>query len=366
VTQQDIARMAGVSQTTVSVVLNGRSDSDVRIAPDTRDKVLRAIAATGYVADPVARRLAARHNRIIGVFTYESVFPAAHGDFYQPFLVGIEQRAESIGCDLLLLTSTPVVDGRRRIFHPDNRLRLADGCILLGRSLDPEELAKLVADGLPFVSIGRRDDAGGPVPYVGADYVAATAAIVERAVGLGHRRLAYLGHGGGAESWADRYLGFVTACARAGAQAVHLAPPIPDSSPAGAMGTRGVVARQVVGDVAAALDAVLRQKITAVIAEEHADGVALFQIGRQHGAGISVVTLGEPTRTAQPTDVEFSGLHIPRQEMGAQAVDVLTALIEGQPVAPQRLLTCDVVPGATLTSPPPDAPPRDARTPGRP
>ena len=130
VTQQDIARLTGVSQATVSLVLNGRTDADVRIAPETRDRVLRAIQETGYVADPVARRLAAQHNRIIGVFTYEAVFPSGTGDFYHPFLVGIEERAESLGCDLLLLTSAPVVDGRRRIFHEDNRLRLADGCVL--------------------------------------------------------------------------------------------------------------------------------------------------------------------------------------------------------------------------------------------
>ncbi|MFD0576520.1 LacI family DNA-binding transcriptional regulator [Dactylosporangium darangshiense] len=194
-TQRDIARMTGVSQATVSLVLNGRSDADVRIAPETRERVLQAIRDSGYVADPIARRLAARDNRIIGVFTYEPVFPAGNSDFYHPFLVGIEEQAEALGSDLLLLTSAPVIDGRRRIFHEGNRLRLADGCILLGRSLDREELTRLVADGFPFVSVGRRADAGGPVPYVGADYAGATAALVERAVALGHTRLAYLGQG---------------------------------------------------------------------------------------------------------------------------------------------------------------------------
>jgi DNA-binding LacI/PurR family transcriptional regulator len=318
--------MAGVSQTTVSIVLNGRSESDVKIAAETRDRVLRAIAETGYVADPVARRLAARHNRIIGVFTYEPVFPSAQSDFYQPFLVGIEQRAENLGCDLLLLTSTPVVDGRRRIFHPDNRLRLADGCVLLGRSLDPQELAKLVADGLPFVSIGRRDDAGGPVPYVGADYASGTAKVVRLARTLGHERIAYLGQGGGPESWADRYRGFCDGAAGSDAYTVHLN----------------------IDETAAALAAVLDHGVTAVIAEEAADGVALYHLARERGLELSVATLGEPTRAAQPTEVTFSGLHIPRQEMGAQAVDVLTALIEGTPVAIQRLLTCSVVAGETL------------------
>ncbi|SCL34895.1 regulatory protein, lacI family [Micromonospora pallida] len=60
VTQRDITLVAGVSQATVSSVLNNRADADVRIAPETRERVLQAIADTGYVADSVARRLASR------------------------------------------------------------------------------------------------------------------------------------------------------------------------------------------------------------------------------------------------------------------------------------------------------------------
>ncbi|GAB3959952.1 hypothetical protein GCM10027614_80570 [Micromonospora vulcania] len=187
--------MAGVSQATVSLVLNNRTDTDVRIAPETRDRVLRVIAETGYAADPVARRLASRFNRIIGVFTYEPAFPSGSRDFFHPFLLGIEEYAERVGCDLLLFTSAPVVDGRRGIFHQDNRLRLADGCILLGREIDGAELHRLNRDGYPYVAVGRRDDAGGPVPYVGADYAAAVARLVQVALRRGHRRLTYVATG---------------------------------------------------------------------------------------------------------------------------------------------------------------------------
>jgi LacI family transcriptional regulator len=361
VTQQDIARMTGVSQATVSLVLNGRSDADVKLSAETREKVLRAIAETGYVADPIARRLAARHNRILGVFTYEPVFPSANSDFYHPFLVGIEQQAEVLGCDLLLMTSTPVVDGRRRIFHGDNRLRLADGSILLGRTIDRADLARLLTEEIPFVSIGRRDDAGGPVPYVGADYAAATAEIVRQAVALGHDRLAYLGLGAGPESWADRGRGFRETVAAAGVYGGHFAPPVSgeverdaqgEPTADGASSGSPVLGRQhmtVVRDTAAVLDAAVAAGVTAVIAEEHADGVALFELARSRGVELSVATLGEPTRAALPTAVEFTSLRIPRQAMGAQAVEVLTALIEGTPGERQRLLPCEVVPGETLS-----------------
>jgi DNA-binding LacI/PurR family transcriptional regulator len=334
VTQQDIARMTQVSQATVSLVLNGRADAD-RIAPETRDRVLRAIRQTGYVADPVARRLAARHNRILGVFTYEPVFPAATSDFYYPFLVGIEERAESLGCDLLLLTSSPVSDGRRRIFHQDNRLRLADGCVLLGRSLDRAELTRLVTEGYPFVSVGRRDDAGGPVPYVGADYPSAVSALVERAVALGHTRLGYLGEGAGPESYADRMRGFDAAVTAAGASAHH----------ASGAGSR----------LAQAFDSLLAAGITALFTEEYADAVALLGLAAERGlrvpADLSILTLGDPTRPTTTPAVELTGFRIPRQQMGAHAVEVLMALLEGDTGHSQRLLACELVDGATLAPP---------------
>ncbi|GGK81309.1 LacI family DNA-binding transcriptional regulator [Mangrovihabitans endophyticus] len=333
VTQQDIARMTGVSQATVSLVLNGRDGADVRIAPETRERVLSAIRSTGYIADPVARRLAARHNRILGVFTYEPVFPAELGNFYHPFLVGIEECAERIGCDLLLLTSAPVVDGRRRIFHHDNRLRLADGCILLGQWLDPAELTRLVTEGLSFVSVGRRDDAGGPVPYVGADYPAATAVQVRRAVRLGHRRIAYIGQGGGPESHADRLRGFAAAAAEARVDGRHLT--IADRGPA------------------RVLDEMVEERRTCAFVEEYADGVALAECAAARGLrvpdDVSLVALGDPTRPAA-TELDITGFRIPRRDMGWQAVEVLSGLLEGDVSAMQRLLPCEAVDGATLAA----------------
>ncbi|GAA5064054.1 DNA-binding LacI/PurR family transcriptional regulator [Thermocatellispora tengchongensis] len=326
-TQQDIARMAGVSQTTVSLVLNNRADSEVRIAPETRERVLRVIRETGYVADPVARRLADRRNRILGVFTYEAVFPAASADFYHPFLVGIEECAEEAGCDLLLFTSGKAHGGRRRIFSEDSRVRLADGCVLLGRTIDRDDLARLIAERIPFVSVGRRDDAGGPVPYVGADYPPAVRELAERVVARGHRRLAYVGAGEGAESYADRMRGFREATAALGVEGVHLREP--------------------------RLEDVLAAGVTAVFVEESADGVTLVQAARERGmsvpADLSVLALGALTRPVH-IDIDFSGFRIPRREMGHRAVELLTQVLE-RGGTPQELLACEPVEGSTLAAP---------------
>lgn len=61
-TQADVAAMAGVSQSTVSFVLNGNAPVGVRISEETRKRVLDAIRITGYSANPVAQSLAGGRN----------------------------------------------------------------------------------------------------------------------------------------------------------------------------------------------------------------------------------------------------------------------------------------------------------------
>lgn len=355
-TQRDIARLAKVSQTTVSLVLNNRTAASARIPAETRDRVLKVIRETGYVADPLARRLLQQRNQIVGVFTYEPVFPSASADFYHPFLSGIEETVEELGCDLLLFTSAPVTDGRRRVFHENNRLRIADGALLLGRQIPAEELSRLVAEKYPFVCVGRRDDpdpdARGLVPYVGADYVTATATVTEQALKLGHKRVAFVGPGEGAESSADRLRGF----RRIAPKGWHLYPTHVGKEGSGTVGVAvtGGDVEPSGGALHPVLDELLAHRVTAVFVEDLADADALAAAARERGLDVpgqlSVVALGDASRPV-PSDADYSGFHIPRKEMGRQAVGLLEAILSGDDAEIQQLLPCELVEGSTLTAP---------------
>jgi len=332
-TQQHIARLAGVSQATVSLVLNGNAAAQARIPAETRERVQKIIRETGYVPDPIARRMAKGTNRILGVFTYEPAFPDAHADFFLPFLFGIEEEAQAHQYDLLLLTGAGAAGGGRKIFSEENRLRIADGCIVLGKSFDRNELGRLVGGSFPFVAIGRRDDAGGPVPYVGADYAAATAELVRQARALGHRRLAYLGATGPAESTHDRWRGFQSALD----QDLQL-----------------VMAEQDMAlPEAALLDTLIERGATAVFCVELVDALRLEAAARARGlslpADFSLMALGSHVRVeAHPT--RFASFVIPREQMGRQATAHLIRRIEqgaDEPVR-QLLLPCQPIRGETL------------------
>jgi len=329
-TQRDIARLAGVSQATVSLVLNGASGAVSRIPEETRNRVQNVIRETGYVADPIARRMVKGLNRILGVFTYEPAFPSEQADFFAPFLFGIEEAAQALGYDLLLLTGA----GRqRKIFGENVRLRLADGCIVLGRKFDNTELARLVAGDFPFVAVGRRDDTGGPVPYVGGDYAHATSALVERTKALGHSRIAYVGLNEGAESSADRWYGFSRAIGEA-----ELVTSIFDvDRPAGET-----------------LDVLTGAGASCVFFTELADAVRVEQVARERGLSVpgdlSIVVLGNHIRAQEPGR-RFTSFAIPREAMARAATEMLVRRVEHNAPVEQLLLPCEPVEGDTLGSP---------------
>lgn len=340
--QTDVARLAGVSPATVSVILNNRLDGNVRISPETRQRVLEAIEQLGYVTDPVARSLAGGRNLLLGVFTFEAIFPLESRDFYYPFLVGIEEEAERTSYDLLLFTSVLRTDGVRRIYSNGvNRLRLADGAILLGNTHSKDELDQLLQEGYPFVFIGRRETNFGTLSYVAADYTSATASVVTYLLHYGHRRIAYLANRLDAESQQDRRHGY-----RLALQQAQLAPD-PELFIRCSAETM----------TPNFLQRLLDQGVTALVTEAGAGNqmlqAAMRALGKFPPVDFSYAILGDPL-TSFDMPFEPAGFTIPRREMGSAAVQLLTQILNDPALGLPRQVTlpCTFVPGETVGPPP--------------
>jgi len=341
--QIDVARAAGVSPATVSLVINNRTGGNVRITPETRQRVLEAVDRLGYVVDPAARRLAGGFNTLLGVFTFQPIFPLRHRDFYYPFLVGIESEAEKQGYDLLLFTSTGGPDRARHVYnHGVNRLRMADGSVLLGVAEDRSELERLVREEYPFIHVGRREAKAGPVAYVGADYRSATTEVVRHMLAHGHTCIAYVGATQVLESLTDRRRGYREAFEQSGLSpdpklSLHIK--TPDSlTPDWLLG-------------------LLQQDVTALVVESGALASQVVRcikvLGKTPPHDISFASLGDP----YGDDELYPGIttfHIPRREMGAVAVRLLAQMLDGPDTAdvPQIMLPCEFVPGDTVGRPP--------------
>lgn len=334
VTQREIARIAGVSQATVSMVLNDREYSNVRIPAATRERVRRAIEQTTYVPDPAARRLAGLDNKILGVFTYEPALSRESLDFYGPLLNGIEQEAERLGCDLLFFTSSPVEDGTRRLFHKQTRLRLTDGCILLGQQMDSAELIRLVDEGFPFVAVGRRDEPD--VPYVGIDYRQLTSELVKQAVALGHRKAVYVHHGRQTPAAADRLAGLKKATGSARMRSTLLSFAEHDLT-------------EIAATIAAGADTVV---ITEDVFIAEALAVELAEHGLTIPEDLSLAVLGE-VEGHSLAGRTLAGFHLPREQLAAAALALLQELIvrtDKTKVETQTLLEGSVAAGETLAA----------------
>ncbi len=336
----DVALLAGVSPATVSLVINNRLSGNVRIPPDTQQRVLAAARSLGYVANPVAQSLAGARNRLLGVFTFDAIFPVQFRDFYYPFLVGVEHAAEELDFDLVLFTSTSTRDGRRHLYRQGvNRLRLADGAVLLGSEEDKEEVQRLVEEQYPFVFIGRRDLPHGRISYSAADYAAATQEMMDYLFDLGHRRIAYLGAPVVTESALDRRRGFQEAYRQ---RAIPLDPQW--------------IWLHAERNLTAVLGTFLKQGITAVVAETGPFAPLIVQSCHELGVklpqDLSLAFLGDLSDEL-PWELEATTFAIPRQEMGAAAVKLLAELLAQKDVTAVRQVTlpCRLSLGNSCTGP---------------
>lgn len=310
-TQRDIARIAGVSQSAVSFVLNGKADEQL-LAKATQDRIRAVIEEFGYVPNINGRSLRGGKNRLIGVHTYEPVFPVLPDDYYHDYLVGIETHAAACGQDLVLFASTQTTDGSRKIYGPTgNRLHLADGTIMLGLEQNNEELERLAAEGYPFVFIGRRDLANGSAPYVTVDYAEGVASLVDKLVEMGHRQIAYIAEAHRTQPLDERLSGFTSRVAHHGdiRPTVNLVDPV--SAPVAIL--RYLVSR--------GISAILIE--TVALLGPVAD--AAQQLGIAIPSNVSAVLLDRPSDTA----IAISHLGMPRRALGARAVGVLLELLDG-------------------------------------
>jgi DNA-binding LacI/PurR family transcriptional regulator len=336
---KDVAKLAGVSPATVSTVINNRVGKNIRVSEETRQRILDAVKMLGYVANPAARSLAGQRNQILSIFTYEAIFPLEYHNFYYPFLVGIEQEAEQQGYDLLLMTSTGGDSGTRAIYRQGmNRLRLADGAILLGLSRNEEEILSLLQENFPVVFIGHREFPGTDVSYVAADYTEVTAEIVGHMAQHGHSRIACIRDlsQGDTEPGADREAGYRLA---------HKVLGMPLDPGLIMRHSQETMTRETI-------EAIVNQGVTAFVIETYSLAYhlrnMLHALSFEVPQDVSIAVLGGPM-DPEAAHIYWASFEIPCEDMGRQAVRTLVNILEGSTPTPVHLtLQCNMKPGSTV------------------
>lgn len=203
-TRKDVAKLAGVSEATVSRVFNNIGP----LREHTRRKVLEAAEQLSYTPNALAQSLVRRKSGNIGVVL--PLLPKIHlfsSYYFSEILSGIGQTASERGYDTLLLYDRPDdAPNYLRYFHT----RKVDALILLGRRDTPHDraaIAALAEQRLPVCVIGQRYEQLA-VNTVDADHVDGSRALVGHLIGLGRRRVAFINGPMHYSNSADRLLGY--------------------------------------------------------------------------------------------------------------------------------------------------------------
>jgi LacI family transcriptional regulator len=179
----DIARVAGVSKSTVSLVLNG----DKRVRPKTRASVEAAISRLGYIYNRNAANLRGATSSLIGLVINDLTNP-----FFAELAAGIEDALFKLGLVPILANTNESPDRQAQVLQSLREHGVAGIIMCPARGTDTWTLVNQLPPSIPVVITTRRIS-GTPLPYVGADNRLGAHQAIAHLVRLGHRRIGFLG-----------------------------------------------------------------------------------------------------------------------------------------------------------------------------
>jgi DNA-binding LacI/PurR family transcriptional regulator len=337
----EVARLAGVSRSTVSYVLSGKR----QVTEATRQRVLRVVDEVGYRPSAVARSLRHGETRTLGLV----IPPLRHRLSAEQlsFVGAVADAAADHDYDTLL---SPSGGDREGAFDKLVGERRVDGIVLMETGEHDDRARKLTECRFPFVTIGRTGfDAHA---WVDLDYSGLIAEGARRLHALGHRQLAFinrsqelLGRGYGP---AIRALaGFQKACSDLGLTGPSVCC---DDLPA--------AGHRCVDQVFAAAPAVTG---ILTINEQALSGVlfGLRERGLRVPGDVSVLAVASD-RVATAVHPPVSAADVPAEQMGRQAVETLLRLLASpaEPLARILLSSPFTDRGSVAAAPAGSAPPR--------
>ncbi|MGJ7457897.1 catabolite repressor/activator [Halomonas sp. RA08-2] len=205
-TLAEIARLAGVSRTTASYVINGKAE-EKRISPQTVERVMAVVRKHRYRVDAQAAALRRGTSRILGL-----IVPDLENVSYARLAKRLERGAREQGYQLLIVGSDDRPESERNLALALRAQRCE--VLITASCLPPEDpfYAELMTDGLPVVAVDRGFDPTRFASVVSNDGEAAER-LTRSVLGPGVRRVAWLDAVPGISITRERRDGFTRALA---------------------------------------------------------------------------------------------------------------------------------------------------------
>ncbi len=306
---KDIARLAGVSHSTVSRALR----NSPLIPPRTAQRIQRIANEAGYSASAIARSLVTRKTNAIGVVVTSIADP-----FNGEVVNGIEEVANQHGYSVILANSQANPEREVTVVR-SFRERRVDGILVASSRVGALYVPLLSELRIPIVLINNQH----PSEFVHSitiDNVQGAYDVTRHLIGLGHEKIAYLGDRFGLQSDAERFSGFQKAMNEAALPIAEGFVVRGDGKPQGAMlAARDLLSRS--------------NRPTAVVCYNDMSALGVLQEA-------------EARRLAVPQDLSVAGfddiffasllkpplttVRQPKREIGERATELLLALLEGE------------------------------------
>ncbi len=321
VTIKDIAKVAGVSHTTVSRALSGNP----AISRQTTQRVQKIARQMGYTPSAVAQSLLSQRTRTIGM-----VVTAISDPFVARVVEGVESIAQAANYSVFLATSHNNPAQEINVVETFHRRRVDAIIVTSSRvgSLYSDRLAQIK---IPIVLINNQEE-GEYLHSIAANDIVGAQAAVEYLLGLGHRRIGYVGAVNRPRSDQRRKAGYQMALRAAGIE------PEPALMRPLTNGTDLELGQQ-------ALSLYFEAGATALFCYNDVIAIGLMTACRQQNVSVpdqlSVVGFDDidPAMYVWPP---LTTVAQPRYNMGQQAMEMTLALLEGQEVA-DLTLACQLV-----------------------
>ena len=313
----DVARLAGVSPSTVSRMLNGKG----QFAPATRTAIEQAVEQLRYRPNTIARSLRTKSTQTIAF-----LLPYMPDPFFVSLIGGIQQHALNHDYAILLCVTEGDPEREERYLHL-LQAKQVDGALIDGPVLPATRVARFVEDGFPIVCVDRDVDLPS-VPLVQVDNRLGARRATEHLLSLGHQRIA---HVSGSELQRlrhsrERLAGYREALAAAGVREDPRLVATGDYTEEGGRGaTRALL------DAGAEFSAVFAANDLSAIGAMR----ALAERGRRVPKDVSVVGFDDVHISAF-INPPLTTVHQPAAEIAQRATELLIALIHGREVAERR------------------------------
>lgn len=202
---KDIARLTGVSASTVSRVING----DPRISPETSRKVKGCLVDTGYTLNTIARSLKTKRTYTVGFLAPELV-----NDFFMNIAEAAESALRKTGYSMFICNSKENLDEERRQLALLAE-KCVDGILWIPVSSEGRYAREVRDSGIPIIAVDRMP-AGGGIDAVLVDNTGGSREAVNHILDSGYSRVGFIGGDMSLTSARERYEGYCLALSERG------------------------------------------------------------------------------------------------------------------------------------------------------